>query len=68
MEYTLFVLEKIYIQCTFQNDLLGVIIMVLNIVQYRTTILITTLHSALVLSCFYLPPEAKTFLIGLEEA
>ena len=27
-------LKKKYIQCTFQNDLLGVIVMVFNIVQY----------------------------------
>lgn len=52
--YTLFVLGKIYIECTFQNDLLCVIVTVFNIVQYRTTVLITTLQSALVLSCVFI--------------
>lgn len=57
---------KNFIQCTFQNDLLCVIVTVFNIVQYWTTVLITTLPVCFSsIMCFYLPPEAKNVLIGL---
>lgn len=55
----LYLTLKKYSQCTFQDDLLDVIVTVFNIVQYWASLAITTLHSVLVLSCafIYLPRQ-----------